>query len=165
MNLMSSTKQCISAVELSRRLGASDPTAWYLYKRLRHAMTEEADRCRLGAPAEGGWTPIVEADDAYLGVERNEGRGTAGKTHVIAACERHSSGRMGAVAMAVFSGFSNEEATAFRDAHIAAGAHVYTEGTPAPTSSAKADALTSPPSPAVSGRHGSATPRSSPSTP
>ena len=95
MNLMSSTKQCISAVELSRRLGASDPTAWFLYKRLRHAMTEEADRCRLGAPAEGGWTPIVEADDVYLGGERNEGRGTAGKTRVIATAKRHPSGRHG----------------------------------------------------------------------
>ena len=49
MHLMTSTKQCISAVELGRRLGVSYPTAWYLHKRLRHAMTEEADRCQLGA--------------------------------------------------------------------------------------------------------------------
>src|SRR5271166_3676296 len=83
MHLMSSTKQCISAVELGRRLGVSYPTAWYLHKRLRHAMTEESGRCQLGAPAEGGWTPIVEADDVYLGGERNEGSGTAGKTRVI----------------------------------------------------------------------------------
>ena len=131
MHLMSSTKQCISAVALGRRLGVSYPTAWYLHKRLRHAMTEEADRCQLGAPAEGGWTPIVEADDVYLGGERNEGRGTAGKTRVIAAAERHPSGRMGAVAMAVVSGFSNAKAAAFRDAHIAPGAQVYTDGTPA----------------------------------
>jgi hypothetical protein len=95
MHLMSSTKQCISAVELGRRLGISYPTAWYLHKRLRHAMTEEADRCQLGAPVEGGWTPIVEADDVYLGGERNEGSGTAGKTRVIAAVERYPSGRMG----------------------------------------------------------------------
>jgi transposase-like protein len=49
MHLMSSTKPCISAVELGRRLGVSYPSAWYLHKRLRHAMTEEADRCQLGA--------------------------------------------------------------------------------------------------------------------
>ena len=30
MHLMSSTKPCISAVELGRRLGVSYPTAWYL---------------------------------------------------------------------------------------------------------------------------------------
>jgi hypothetical protein len=34
MHLLSSTKQCISAVELGRRLGVSYPTAWYLHKRL-----------------------------------------------------------------------------------------------------------------------------------
>jgi transposase-like protein len=85
MHLMTSTKQCISAVELGRRLGVTYETAWYLHKRLRHAMTEETDRRQLGAPGEGGWTPIVEADDVYLGGERNEGRGTAGKTRVIAA--------------------------------------------------------------------------------
>ena len=131
MHLMTSTKQCISAVELGRRLGVSYPTAWYLHKRLRHAMTEQKDRCQLGAPAEGDWTPIVEADDVYLGGERNEGSGTAGKTRVIAAAERYPSDRMGAVALAVVSGFSNEEVARFRDAHIAPGALVHTDGTPA----------------------------------
>jgi hypothetical protein len=52
-------------------------------------MTEEADRCQLGAPAEAGRTPIVVADDVYVGGERNEGGGTAGKTRVITAAERH----------------------------------------------------------------------------
>ena len=128
---MTSTKQCISAVELGRRLGVSYPTGWYLHERLRHAMTEESDRCQLGAPAEGGWTPIVEADDVYLGGERNEGSGYAGKTRVIAACERHPSGRMGAVAMELVSSFSNAEAAAFRDAHIGTRAQVHTDGTSA----------------------------------
>ena len=131
MHLMSSTKQCISAVELGRRLGVSYPTAWYLHKRLRHAMTQESDRCQLGAPAEGGWTPIVEADDVYLGGERNEGSGTAGKTRVIAAAERWPSGRMGAVVMRVVNSFSNQAAAAFRDSHIAPGAVVHTDGTKA----------------------------------
>ena len=131
MHLMSSTKQCISAVELGRRLGVSYPTAWYLHKRLRHAMTQESDRCQLGAPAEGGWTPIVEADDVYLGGERNEGSGTGGKTRVIAAAERWPSGRMGAVVMRVVNSFSNQAAAAFRDSHIAPGAVVHTDGTKA----------------------------------
>ena len=46
MHLMTSTKQCISAVELGRRLGVTYPTGWYLHKRLRHAMREESDRCQ-----------------------------------------------------------------------------------------------------------------------
>jgi hypothetical protein len=131
MHLMTSTKQCISAVELGRRLGVSYPTGWYLHKRLRHAMTQESERCQLGAPTEGGTTPIVEVDDVYLGGERNEGSGTAGTTKVIAACERHPSGRMGAVVMRVVDSFSNPEAAAFRDAHIGPGARVHTDGTPA----------------------------------
>jgi hypothetical protein len=131
MQLMSSTKRCISAVELGRRPGVSHPAAWYPHMRLRHAMTRQADRCQLGAPVAGGGTPIVEADDVYLGGERNEGRGTAGKTRVIAAAERHPGGRMGAVAMAVVGGFPDAEAAAFRDAHIAPGAQVHTDGTPA----------------------------------
>src|SRR4051812_41907989 len=53
MHLMSSTKQCISAVELGRRLGVSYPSAWYLHKRLRHAMTQESDRCQLGGSCRG----------------------------------------------------------------------------------------------------------------
>jgi len=91
MHLMTSTKQCISAVELTRRLGVTYETGWYLHKRLRHAMTQETDRCQLGGPDDNASTPIVEADDVYLGGERNEGSGTAGKIRVIAACERYSS--------------------------------------------------------------------------
>src|SRR5450759_3919867 len=85
-----------------RRLGVSYPTAWYLHKRLRHAMTERGARHVLGAaPADGCARPTVEADDVYLGGEHNQGRGTAGKTRVIAACERQADGAMGYVVMKV----------------------------------------------------------------
>ena len=129
MHLMTSTKQGISAIELGRRLGVSYPTAWYLHKRLRHAMTERGARHVLGAaPADGGARPTVEADDVYLGGERNQGRGTAGKTRVIAACERQADGAMGYVVMKVVASFSAEHVAAFRDAHIAHGAHIHTDG-------------------------------------
>jgi len=129
MHLMTSTKQGISAIELGRRLGVSYPTAWYLHKRLRHAMTERGARHVLGAaPADGGAHPTVEADDVYLGGERNQGRGTAGKTRVIAACERQADGAMGYVVMKVVASFSAEHVAAFRDAHIAHGAHIHTDG-------------------------------------
>jgi hypothetical protein len=82
-------------------------------------------------PGEGSWTPIVEVDDVYLGGERNEGSGTTGKSRVIAAAERWPSGRMGAVIMRVVDSFSNQEAAAFRDSHIAVGAVVHTDGTSA----------------------------------
>jgi transposase-like protein len=129
MHLMSSTKQAISAVELGRRLGLSYETAWYLHKRLRHAMTERTERYSLGdASDDDAAPPVVEVDDVYLGGERNEGSGTEGKTCVIVACERHEDGRMGHVAMRVVSAFSSEAVAAFRDAHIAAGATVHTDG-------------------------------------
>lgn len=129
MHVMSSTKQGISAIEMGRRLGVSYPTAWYLHKRLRHAMTERDGRYRLGNPRlDDGAAPVVEADDVYLGGERNQGKGTAGKTTVIVAAERHTSGRMGHVAMQVVSGFTTAAVQAFRDQKIAPQALVQTDG-------------------------------------
>jgi transposase-like protein len=130
MHLMSSTKQGISAVELGRRLGISYPSAWYLHKRLRHAMTERESRYRLGGPPnDGGGGPVVEADDVYLGGERrNQGSGPGGKTMVIAAAERHDGGRMGHIAMQMVDGFTSAAVQAFRDAKIAPTASVHTDG-------------------------------------
>ena len=129
MHAMSSTKQGISAVELGRRLGVSYPTAWYLHKRLRHAMTERECRYVVGGPAGGGAAaPVVEADDVYLGGERNQGSGPAGKTRVIAAAERHPGGRMGHVAMQVVNGFTAAAVQAFGAACLAPNAHVHTDG-------------------------------------
>src|SRR6201989_2802333 len=85
MHLMTSTKQGVSAVELGRRLGVSYPTAWYLAKRLRKAMTARGARHLLGGPGQDGTPVVVEADDVYLGGERNQGSGPAGKARVIAA--------------------------------------------------------------------------------
>lgn len=129
MHAMTCTKQSISAVELGRRLGVSYPTAWYLEKRLHHAMTQREARYVLGGPdGDGGAAPVVEADDVYLGGERNKGSGPAGKTPVIAAAERHDSGRMGHVAMKVVSSFSSSAAKAFAEKCIAATARVHTDG-------------------------------------
>lgn len=141
MHLMTSTKQGISAIELGRRLGVSYPTAWYLHKRLRHAMTEEGESCHLGnVPPAGGARPTVEADDAYLGGERNEGQGPGVKTRVIAACERTSDGKMGHVVMKAVAAFDADHVRAFRDAHIAPGAEVHTDGLRAFSSFADAQA-------------------------
>jgi transposase-like protein len=129
MHAMTSTKQGISAVELSRRLGVSYPTGWYLAKRLRHAMTQREGNYVLGGPdGTGGEPPVVEADDVYLGGERNQGSGPGGKTPVIAAAERHESGRMGHVAMKVVGSFSSRAVKAFQEICIAKGARVHTDG-------------------------------------
>ena len=128
IHAMTSTKQSISAVELGRRLGVSYPTAWYLEKRLHHAMTQCQARYVLGEPGENGEAaPVVEADDVYLGGERNLGSGTAGKTTVIAAAERHAGGRMGRVSMKVVAGFTSAAIRAFADKCLATKAHVHTD--------------------------------------
>jgi transposase-like protein len=129
MHAMTSTKQSISAVELGRRLGVSYPTAWYLEKRLHHAMTEREACYVLGGPGDdGGAAPMVEADDVYLGGERNKGSGPAGKTSVIAAAERLGNGRMGNIGMKVVGSFSSSAVKAFAEQCLAATAHVHTDG-------------------------------------
>lgn len=130
MHLMSSTKQGISAVELGRRLVISYASAWYLHKRLRHAMTERETRYSIGeALSNGSVGTVVEADDVYLGGERsNQGSGPGGKTMVIVAAERQPTGRMGHIAMQMVAGFTSAAVQAFRDARIAHAAVVHTDG-------------------------------------
>jgi len=80
---LSQSKGGISSIELGRRLGVRQPTAWLMKHKLMQAMAlREAGRPRL----EGR----VEIDDACLGGERSggkRGRGAAGRTPFVAAVE------------------------------------------------------------------------------
>ncbi len=80
---LTQSKGGISSIELARRLGVRQPTAWLMKHKLMRAMAErEAKKPKL----EGR----VEIDDTYLGGERTggkRGRGAAGKTPVVAAVE------------------------------------------------------------------------------
>src|SRR5215218_10177019 len=73
----------ISSIELGRRLGVKQGTAWLVKHKLMRAMAaREAAKPRLAGR--------VELDDAYLGGERpggKRGRGAAGKTPIVAAVE------------------------------------------------------------------------------
>src|SRR3954469_16666226 len=73
----------ISSIELGRRLGVKQGTAWLMKHKLMRAMAErEATKPKLSGR--------VEIDDAYLGGERpggKRGRGAAGKTPIVAAVE------------------------------------------------------------------------------
>ena len=77
------SKGGISSVELGRRLGVKQGTAWLMKHKLMRAMAgREAAR-----PKPQG---RVGVDDAYLGGERpggERGRGAPGKTPVVAAVE------------------------------------------------------------------------------
>src|ERR671938_223224 len=69
-------KNGISSVELARRLGVRQGTAWLMKHKLMRAMAaREAAKPKLSGRG--------EVDDAYLGGERSggkRGRGAAGKT-------------------------------------------------------------------------------------
>ena len=82
MYLMTQSKQGISRLELSRRLGVRYDTAWKIHHKLTQVMMERDQ----GKPLDGR----VEMDDAYLGGERNgakRGRGSPGKTPIVVAVE------------------------------------------------------------------------------
>ena len=63
---LTQTKQGISSIELGRRLGVTQTTAWKIKHKLKQVMLERDVSKRL--------TGRIEIDDAYLGGERSGGR-------------------------------------------------------------------------------------------
>jgi ribosomal protein L37AE/L43A len=85
---MTQSKQGISSVELARRLGVTQTTAWTIQHKLAQVMMERDAGKRLHGR--------VELDDAYLGGERSggkRGRGAPGKTPFVAAVETTPEGK------------------------------------------------------------------------
>lgn len=75
-------KQGSSSIELGRRLGVTQATAWKFEHKLAQLMMERDASKQLGGRA--------ELDDAYLGGERSGGkrsRGAPGNTPLVAAVE------------------------------------------------------------------------------
>ena len=89
--LITQSKTGISSLELARRLGVTQTTAWKVQHKLAQVMLErEADK-----PV-GGPDKRVEMDDAYLGGVRRggkRGRGASGKTPIVVAVETTAEGR------------------------------------------------------------------------
>jgi ribosomal protein L37AE/L43A len=95
------TKQGISSLELGRRLGVTQITAWKVKHKLTQVMMErDADQQLAGR---------VEMDDAYLGGERSggRGRGALGKTPFIAAVETTPEGKAVCIKLRRVDGFSS----------------------------------------------------------
>jgi hypothetical protein len=85
---MTQSKQGISSVELARRLGVTQTTAWTIKHKLAQVMMERD----AGKQLRGR----VELDDVYLGGERSggkRGRGAPGKTPFVAAVETTPEGK------------------------------------------------------------------------
>jgi hypothetical protein len=114
----------ISSVELGRRLGVKQGTAWLMKHKLMRAMAaREADKPRL----EGR----VEIDDAYLGGERpggERGRGAAGKTPFVAAVETTADRKPRRLRLRVVRGFRKKEVERIARRDFAAGSNVVSDG-------------------------------------
>jgi hypothetical protein len=85
---LTQSKQGISSVELARRLGVTQTTAWTIKHKLAQVMMERDAGKRLQGR--------VELDDACLGGERSggkRGRGASGKTPFVAAVETTPQGK------------------------------------------------------------------------
>jgi transposase-like protein len=121
---LTQSKGGISSVELGRRLGVKQPTAWLVKHKLMRAMAaREAGKPKL----EGR----VEIDDAYLGGERSggkRGRGAAGKPPFVAAVETTADRKPRRLRLSLVKGFRKKEVEKIAKRDIAAGSNVVSDG-------------------------------------
>ena len=119
--LVQTSRKSISSLQLSKELGITQKTAWFLLHRIREA-------CRQG---EWMLDNVVEVDETYIGGKErnkhknkrlNQGRGPVGKQAVIGARERGGNVRAQAISntdAGTLKGFVHE--------HIKPGSTVYTD--------------------------------------
>jgi hypothetical protein len=119
---LTQSKGGMSSIELARRLGTRQPTAWLIKHKLMAAMeARDAAKPKLQGR--------IEIDDAYLGGERSggkRGRGAAGKTPFVAAVETSAERKPQRLRLTVVKGFRKKEieTLAKRDA----GSNIVSDG-------------------------------------
>ena len=116
-------KNGISSVELGRRLGVKQPTAWAVKHKIMAVMARREGETAL--------TGRVEMDDAYLGGVRSggkRGRGAAGKTPFVAAVSTSPEGRPRKLKLAPVKGFCKREIARGAKHWLAPGSEVLTDG-------------------------------------
>ena len=120
---MTQTKQGISSIELGRRLGVKQATAWSIKHKLKQVMMER-DAAR---PLTGR----VEMDDAYMGGERSggkRGRGAPGKTPFVAAVETTPEGKPVRLKLGRVEGFSAKAIAVFARRNLNPACTVVSDG-------------------------------------
>ena len=123
IHLIVTAKNGISSVELGRRLGVKQPTAWAVKHKIMAVMARREGETRLAGR--------VEMDDAYLGGVRSggkRGRGAAGKTPFVAAVSTSPEGRPRKLKLAPVKGFRKREIARGAKHWLAPGAAVVTDG-------------------------------------
>ena len=121
---LTQSKNGISSVELGRRLGVKQGTAWLMKHKLMRAMAaREAAKPKLSGR--------VEVDDAYLGDVRaggKRGRGASGKTPIVAAVETTPERRPKRLRLSVVKGFRKKEVEKLAKRDFAPGTDVVSDG-------------------------------------
>jgi hypothetical protein len=121
--LITQSKQGISSVELGRRLGVKQQTAWTIKSKLVQAMLERDAKKTLDGR--------VEMDDAYLGGRRSggkRGRGSPGKRPFVASVETTDSGKPKRVQLRRVKRFTKKVITKLASETLAPTARVVTDG-------------------------------------
>jgi transposase-like protein len=127
---LSQGKKGISALQLSREIGVSYPTAWLMAHKIRKAMADREQSTRLRG--------LVEVDEGFVGgAEEGSGRigrGAKTKSMVAVAVEHQRPGKPGRspvpgrMALAVLPDATAESLRAFLRAKVRQGSAVLTDG-------------------------------------
>src|SRR3954470_20571072 len=123
---LTQSKGGISSIELGRRLGVKQGTAWLLKHKVMGAMAG-------GGAAKPKLAGGGECDDAHLGGERSggkRGRGAAGETPIVAAVETTPERRPKRPRLSVVKGFREKEVEGIAKRGFAPGSDVVSDGLP-----------------------------------
>jgi ISXO2-like transposase domain/Transposase zinc-ribbon domain len=122
MQLLTQSKNNVSALELMRQLGVSYRSAWLIKHKIMEAMRVREQSRELDGR--------VEIDDAYLGGERTGGkvgRGSENKVPIVVAVQTTSDG-LPVLACLRQQPHTSEEVAVFAAHHIATSATVVSDG-------------------------------------
>ena len=123
MYLITQTKQGISSIELGRRLGTTQTTAWKIKTKLAEVMRSVGDTEKLDGR--------IEMDDAYLGGERSggkQGRGSPGNKPIIVAVQTDEKGRPRRLKIRRIARFKRARVKSLTKKMIEPGSTVVTDG-------------------------------------